>query len=165
MTTNGSVPIVRAENEGERRWWYGGGLHTWKAHASETGGRFCVFEDVLVRGKTTPVHRHPEADETLYVLEGEILIDFDGQRRTVGAGGLVVAPRGVSHAFVVTSETARLLVMVTPGSAEQFYRDASEPASADHAGGAGPVDFTRIRASAQKTGATEILGPPPFDAK
>jgi len=31
---------------------------------------------------------------------------------------------------VVTSETARLLALETPGSSEAFYRGASEPASA-----------------------------------
>jgi hypothetical protein len=62
----------------------------------------------------------------------------------------------------MTSETARLLVVVTPGSVENFYLDASGPAAEAHLSGRGPVDFGRIRASAQKTGATEILGPPPF---
>ncbi len=77
----------------------------------------------------------------------------------------MVAPRGLAHASVVTSEAARLLVVVTPGSAETFYFDASEPALAEHLGGHGPVDFGRIRESAQKTGVTEILGPPPFFPK
>lgn len=102
-----------------------------------------------------------DADEMLYVLDGEILVDFGGKRHTVGQGGVVVAPRGVDHAFLVTSETARLLLVVTPGSAESFYFEVSEPAAERHLGGDGPVDFGRIRESAQKTGVTEILGPPP----
>ncbi len=72
----------------------------------------------------------------------------------------MVAPRGVPHAFMVVSETARLLCLHTPGCTEEFYRDASEPVAPD--GQAGPVDFDRIRASGERNGGIEILGPPPF---
>lgn len=156
------TPIVRAAGEGEKRWWFGGGLHTWKARASETGGSFLMFEDTMVCGKMTPRHCHPDADETLYVLEGEIVVDLAGSRQSVGAGGMVMVPRGVVHAFMVTSEVARLLAIVTPGTAEEFYFGGSEPADETHVDGNGPVDFARIAACARKTGATEILGPPPF---
>src|SRR5512139_2366721 len=73
----GSDPIVRAEGEGEKRWFFGGGLHTWKASAAETNGSFFVAEDALVRGKMTPLHRHPQ-DELVYVIEGEILYVGNG---------------------------------------------------------------------------------------
>lgn len=162
MVTTALIPIVRAAGEGEKRWWFGGGLHTWKARASETGGRFLMFEDVMVRGKMTPEHSHPDADETIYVLEGEIVLDFGGSRKTLGAGGMAMVPRGTVHAFMVTSEVARLLAIVTPGTAEAFYFDGSEPAGEGHLTGEGPVDFARIMACATKTGATEIIGPPPF---
>lgn len=78
-----------------------------------------------------------------------------------GGGVLSVAPRGVPHAFLVTSETARVLTLQTPGSAEPFYRGASEPAGAD-ADPAGPVDFGRVREAAERFGGMEVLGPPPF---
>ena len=34
---------------------------------------------IMAQGKTTPLHRHPEADETVYVLEGEIVVNVDGK--------------------------------------------------------------------------------------
>src|ERR1700686_5775038 len=109
MLTGKVVPIVRAAEEGERLWFYGGGLHIWKATAAETGGAFLLFEDVMSRGKITPLHTHPQVDETLYVLEGEILLHIDGEERSLGSGGVAGAPRGVPPAFLVTSETARIL--------------------------------------------------------
>ncbi len=151
---------VRDSGEGERRWFCGGGLHTWKLTAEETGGAFLLFEFVGEQGKVTPVHIHPASDETFYVLEGEILLDLDGERRPLGQGGVVVIPRGSPHAFMVTSPEARMLTLQTPGTDEQFYRIASEPAP--EGSQAIPVDFDRIRAAAQETGAIEILGPPPF---
>jgi quercetin dioxygenase-like cupin family protein len=153
--------IVRGKGEGEKLWFYGGGVHTWKVTAQETDGSLTVFEDALVRGKVTPLHHHPDHDEVVYVIEGEILIHRDGGDRRVGPGSLIVTPRGVTHAFLVLSETARLLVLDTPGAVgEGFYRSASVPL--DASGEAGPVDFGRIAEAAKATGATVIVGPPPF---
>jgi len=156
------VPIIRAAQDGERRWFYGGGVHTWKATAEETGGAFLLFEDQLEQGKTTPLHLHPEADESMYILEGEILVHMDGEEHRVGPGGLAVAPRGVPHAFLVLSEGARLLCLHTPGCYQAFYMGASEPIS-PHSPASGPVDFARISASGEQNGGIEILGPPPFN--
>jgi quercetin dioxygenase-like cupin family protein len=161
VAVNKLVSIVRAEGDGEKLWFYGGGIHTWLATSSETGGAFLLFQDVLTRGKTTPLHSHPEVDETLYVLEGEILVHLDGREQKLGRGGVVVFLRGIPHAFMVTSETARILALETPGSSEAFYRGASEPLTPSLEATA-PVDFDRVRASAARNGGIEILGPPPF---
>jgi quercetin dioxygenase-like cupin family protein len=149
--------IVQNDGEGEKHWFSGGGVHTWKVTAEQTQGMLGIFEDTLERGKTTPLHAHPESDEIVYVLEGEITIHNEGNPRTLGKGGVVFTPRGVPHAFVVTSERARILAIVTPAEhVESFYRKASVP------GESGPVDFGKVGAAAKETGATIILGPPPF---
>ncbi len=83
---------VRETDEGERRWFCGGGLHVWKATAAETGGAFILFEDRLDRGKVTPLHVHPDADETFCMLEGDIRLHVDGHERPLGAGGVAVIP-------------------------------------------------------------------------
>ena len=125
----------------------------------ETGGHVSVTEiGVPPHTAGPPVHTH-DFDETFYLLEGEILLDIDGERRELHAGGVVVIPRGVPHAFMVTSPT-RILTLQTPGSGEAFFRLASEPVVDGQP--AAPVDFGRIRDAALQTGAIEILGPPPF---
>ncbi len=151
---------VRESGEGERRWFCGGGVMTWKATAKETGGAFMIWEDVMDRGKVTPLHLHADADETFYLLEGEILLHISGQERRVGPGGIAVLPRGVPHAFMVMSPEAKMLCFQNPAGGEAFYLDASEPMAKGER--AGVVDMDRIRAAAAKTGAIEILGPPPF---
>jgi quercetin dioxygenase-like cupin family protein len=153
-------PLVRAAAAGDRRWFFGGGVHTWKVRAHETNGAFFLFEDHMERGKMTPLHTHP-SDETMYIVDGEILMHLDGQEHRIRAGGLAVAPRGVPHAFMVVSEAATMLCLHTPGCCEAFYWDASEPLD-DGEVGAGAVDFERVRASAQRNGGIELLGPPPF---
>jgi quercetin dioxygenase-like cupin family protein len=149
--------LIREAGEGEKLWFYGGGVHTWKVTAAETAGSVAVLEDVLEQGKTTPLHTHPDSDEVVYVLEGELLIHADGNPRVVGPGSVIVNPRGVPHAFLVKSERARILSIITPGArTESFYRSASTP------GESGPVDFGKVGQAAKETGATVILGPPPF---
>jgi quercetin dioxygenase-like cupin family protein len=151
---------VRDAGQGEQRWFCGGGRHTWLATAAETGGAFLVFEDALDLGKVTPLHIHPDADETFYLLEGEIALHIAGEQRVLGAGGIAVVPRGMPHAFLVTSPEARMLCLQTPGSGEAFYKLASEPVIAGEP--AIPVDFDRVRAAAEQTHSIQIVGPPPF---
>jgi mannose-6-phosphate isomerase-like protein (cupin superfamily) len=162
MSTAGT--IIRGEGEGERLWFAGGGVHIWKATAEETDGAFLLVEDRMTRGKTTPLHIHPNLDETLIVLEGEILVHAEGTEHRVGPRGVAVALRGDPHAFMVTSESALILFLQTPGSGEAFYTDASEP-STDQADAERPPDLDLLRASAERhPDIIEILGPPPFEA-
>lgn len=158
-----AVPVIRGDGEGERLWFAGGGVWTMKATSEETGGAFTLLEDRMVRGKTTPLHVHPNLDETLIVLEGEILVYAEGREHRVEPRGVAVAPRGLAHAFMVTSESALILVLQTPGSGEAFYRDATELATAE----TDPerTDWDRLRAAAERhPDIIKILGPPPFEA-
>lgn len=152
-------PLVRNADAAERRWFYGGGVHTWLAKAEDTAGAFLLCEIQMEQGKLTPLHTHP-ADESLYVLDGELLMHMDGEEHLLGGGGLAYAPAGVPHAFKVVSDGARLLCLHTPGTCEAFYMGASEPIEAGTT--SGPVDFDRIAASGRANGGIEILGPPPF---
>ena len=158
---NARVPIILAAGEGDKQSFLGGGLHTWKLLAEDTDGAFFLFEDVMVRGKTTPLHRHPEADEMVYILEGEVIVNVDGKETRVGAGGMSFVPKGVPHALLVVSETARLLSLHSPAATSQaFYRGASESATDDTSE---TVDIARLQASAKANPrGIEILGPPPF---
>jgi quercetin dioxygenase-like cupin family protein len=156
-----AVSIIRQAGEGERMWFAGGGTFTWKATAAETNGAFLFIEDVMAGGKQTPWHLHPDQDEAIYVLEGELLLAIGGEEHRIGEGGFLVAPRGVPHAFMVVSESARVLSFQTPGTGEQFYREAGEPVESDE-DAERPPDWDRLRAVAERSDSIEVLGPPPF---
>ncbi len=158
-----AVPIIRQDGEGEQMWFAGGGTFTLKATAAETGQAFILLEDRMARGKATPFHLHPKQDEAIYVLEGELLVDVEGEQHAVRQGGFFVAPRGVPHAFIVTSETARVLAFQTPGTGEAFYRDAGEPVNSA-ADASRPADWARLKEVAEQSDTIELLGPPPFAA-
>jgi quercetin dioxygenase-like cupin family protein len=157
MTT---TTLIRNADEAERRWFYGGGLHTWLVHQAEVGGGFMIFEDEVAPGKCTPLHTHPEAEETFYLLAGSMLLHVDGTETELRVGAVAVIPRNVPHAFLAGSDGARMLCLHTPGGAEDFYRTASEPARAGEP--ALEIDFDRIKQAAIATGSMRVIGPPPF---
>src|SRR4051812_49811845 len=96
--------------------WFGGGLVTFKVTSEQSGGVLCVIEHAASRGKRTPLHLHADHDETFYVLEGELLLHIDGVEHTAGPGAVVWVPRGTPHAMLVTSELARSVWAITPGT-------------------------------------------------
>src|ERR1700710_2780444 len=103
MSSQEAAVVVRGADEGEARWFYGGGVHIWKATADETAGAFLLFEDRMDAGKVTPLHTHPP-DETIALLPGEIVMHLDGSDHRMGPGGVALAPRAVPHAFMVTAD-------------------------------------------------------------
>lgn len=162
-TTGTRRPLALTADEGEPLW-FNNDLLTMKATGGETGGAFLLVEETARQGKMTPLHTHPGEAETFYVLEGEAVFHLDGNERSLGAGGVVSVPPGVPHAYFVTSEVARSLILITPGSGamEEFFREAGEPAAERVLPKAGPLDMERIGAAAERTGAVKIVGPPPF---
>ena len=48
------------------------------------------------------------------MLDGEILIEADGDRRMAAAGHVAVLPRDQVHTLMVLSSTARYLTLHTP---------------------------------------------------
>src|SRR5215203_1555426 len=65
------TPYVLGPEEGEALWGFGA-LWTLKASAEQTGNSFSHIEEVAPGGEGTPLHAHPEDDETFYVLEGDL---------------------------------------------------------------------------------------------
>jgi len=164
MSTN-PTPQALGPEEGEALW-FSGALVTVKATAEQTGGEFFLIEELVPRGTATPLHVHPQDDETFYVLEGELTFYLGdgqtepGQTVRASAGSSLHIPKGYfPHAFRVNSETARFLVLTTPKH-EQFFRASAEPAQSRTVPLLEPLDMEKVRAAAAEYG-VEILGPPP----
>ena len=157
------APIALDPNGGEALW-FNNDLLTFKATGAQTAGAYLLVEELARRGKVTPLHTHPTEAETFYVLEGEVLMHLDGEERLFSAGGFVSVPSGLPHAYLVTSEVARILLLITPGTGamERFFREAGEPAADRVLPPPGGLDIERIGAAAERTGSVTILGPPPF---
>ena len=126
-----------------------GNSYTYKASGKETGGGYALIETTVV-GDGPPPHIHRTEEEAFYVLEGslDVLVGEDTIR--VNAGAFVLVPRGTVHAFTkVGSESARILIIISPAGFEKFFEEI-----------AGPPDLEKINALAPKYN-LEFVGPPP----
>jgi len=65
------------ENEGEA-FWLLGMLETIRISREDTGGAYGLIEIALPAGVGPPWHVHPEEDEWIYVLEGELTVWVEG---------------------------------------------------------------------------------------
>ena len=97
-----------------------------------------VIEGVLDPGGGSSWHTHTREDETIVVVEGQLVVD-DGERRELGPGDAHVLRRNVRHAFANEGDgPARVYFFCTPGGLERFFRElaAGEPpeAAAERAG-------------------------------
>jgi quercetin dioxygenase-like cupin family protein len=151
-----SSPVVRHAGEGTQRWFFGGGAWTWKASSGDGDG-LAVVEVEMTAGKCTPLHSHPIV-ESLWVLDGQLRYRIGADDVDLGVGDFVMVPDGVPHAFLILSESARVLMIQPSHDCEAFYLGASEPL----AGSTRETDFSKIGESAAAHGGITILGPPPF---
>lgn len=106
-----------------------------------TGARSFSFGFVeLEQGKGHDRHNHPEADEVIYVLEGEgeqMLDDEDTVR--VRPGDCIWIPQGVYHSTINRGAgPMRLIVVYAPAGAEQVLRQDPSSTVVPPQGGAKP---------------------------
>jgi quercetin dioxygenase-like cupin family protein len=152
--------VIRSADEGDA-YWYDGGLMTMKARPADTGGSISVIDVVVPAGKATPLHLHPEAEESFYVVDGDIVLHVDGVDHELTAGATYTIRRGTPHAFAVPANGAHLVVIFTPGGGEQFFIEAGEPARSRELPPPAEPDREKFEAAAERTGLV-LLGPPPF---
>lgn len=120
----------------------------------QTNGRFAVVETRERPGAEPPRHMHSREDEFVYVLEGRVTFDRDGERFDRPSGAWLFLPRGMEHTFSVESPEARLLVVLSPAGLEHSLRELSQSDA--------PVDecqaIERMIATAARYGVS-ITGP------
>ena len=123
--------LILAVDQGERRVRRPPGLvpFTIKVDPLNGGSPDLVMGyEVLPPGQFIPPHRHPHADEILFIQYGRGVAELGGRRATVGPGGTVYIPRGARISFRVTGRDSVGLVFIFshPGF-EQYMRDTSVP--------------------------------------
>lgn len=96
---------------------------TMLCEASETGGAWSLFEEVVPTGMGPPPHRH-DWDEAYYILDGEIDFQIDGEPVKAGPGDFNYLPRGTVHGFKGASSTdARVLIFAAPAHGSEFFHE------------------------------------------
>lgn len=81
-----------------------------------------VMEVTIMPGSGHNFHKHPDQEEVIYVMAGEIEQWLEHDKQTLQAGDSVYIDAGVVHAsFNVSSEPAKLLVSLGPSVGDGGY--------------------------------------------
>ncbi|QIS20661.1 cupin domain-containing protein [Nocardia terpenica] len=85
--------------------------------SEEAGGGVSTVEVSMARGADGAApHYHTRSDELFYVVEGELQVLAGDEIVTVGAGGALVVPKFMPHAFGAAPDSAaRILIALMPG--------------------------------------------------
>ena len=128
-------PLVLADSEGERR------LHRPPPAAlsnlaapfiikvdRRNGGapELVLFTEDIAPGQTIPPHRHPDADEVLFIHAGTGAASVDGREATVSTGAMIYMPRNTSVRLRNTgSAPLRIVAIFSRPGYEEYMRDIS----------------------------------------
>jgi mannose-6-phosphate isomerase-like protein (cupin superfamily) len=160
MTTSSPGGYVLSNGDGEGIWFLGT-LMTVKAGRVQTRGGFTLIEQKSPPGFAAPPHVHEAEEEAFYVLEGQLQVTCGDQTWTVGAGGFVLLPRGIPHAFAVIGGVgAKLLQISSPADFEQFAAEAGEPAPSLTLPPPAEPNIPKLLAAMAKYGKRMVGAPP-----
>jgi mannose-6-phosphate isomerase-like protein (cupin superfamily) len=172
--TAGQAYTLRADTGVTDVWWPFGpapAVSRWsvKVSGEQTEGRLVQIHSKDPRGTAPPLHIHHDADETFYVIDGELTIFVGDERIKAGPGDFVFVPMRIPHAFLVTSERAETLITCSPAGTQGpagfgvagFFRDVAVPVVSGRAAPdvteADPEELARKMAQY----GIELVGPPP----
>jgi len=139
-------------------WWKTGRVIA-KATGAETDRRFAQVEVIDPLGCAPPRHVHRHEDEAFHVLAGELVVFVGDEQLQLHAGDFAFVPRGVEHAYIVTSAEARLLVTFSPAGFEELFLAVGVHAEEAPTGGVLPPPDEMARLCARY--GADVTGPPP----
>jgi mannose-6-phosphate isomerase-like protein (cupin superfamily) len=122
MTTSTQALIVR-RGGGTR---YSQGPSLFMAAGHQTGGRFDFFE-MNIEYLTGPgLHWHAKQDDTFYVLEGILTVQFGDEVIDLGPGDFISIPPKTPHTFDNVRRDqppVRVINLMTPGGYDGLFAE------------------------------------------
>lgn len=99
------------------------GVLGWLSRPSTTGARnLTILEVVLTPGQGHNFHKHPDQEEVIFVIEGEVEQWLERDKRTLRPGDSAFIGAGVVHAsFNATAASIKLLAILSPCVGEGGY--------------------------------------------
>ena len=100
------------------------GSLAWCSRPQTTGAKdLVVIEVSLSPGHGHDFHKHPEQEEVIYVVSGEVEQWLREDKKTLSAGDSVFIPADVVHAsFNVSSENTKLIAILGPCVGDEGYQ-------------------------------------------
>jgi len=92
------------------------GTSSWLSNPPSTGTRQLTVIDVnLDPGKGHNFHKHPDQEEVILVITGEVEQWIDREKRILGSGDCAFIPAGVVHAsFNAGQNRAKIIAILGP---------------------------------------------------
>lgn len=99
------------------------GLDAWHSSPKITKSKQLIFIEVKIdSGKGHSFHHHPNQEEIIYVLEGEIQQWLEEESRILKAGDSIFIAPGVVHAtFNLSDHQAKFIAILSPCMGEEGY--------------------------------------------
>ncbi len=105
-----------------------GDVYRFLATGEDTGGKYALWEAIVLPGGGPPPHVHSREEEGFYALEGEITFTVSGERVVARAGTFANMPVGTPHSFKNESvQTAKMLISVAPAGLERMFFEFGVP--------------------------------------
>jgi mannose-6-phosphate isomerase-like protein (cupin superfamily) len=120
-------PFVQGRSIENSRW-YMGNVMTFLVNSEQTDGAFSMTEYLSKPGNEPPAHVHDREDEFIYVLEGRVDAYIGKEVFSAGQSEGVYFPKFIPHTFRILTPQLRMLIWMSPGGFEGYFRDMSEPA-------------------------------------
>ena len=108
------------EREGPR-YLLGTQLATVIASAQSSGGLFEIVTLCGGQGDNFPFHRHSQAHEGIYILDGLVEVKLGDDSYLLAPGDYAHIPAGTKHAYHMCSHHSRLLSVTSKGAVAQIY--------------------------------------------
>ena len=95
----------------------------WISQPPATGAtQLTVMEVILKAGQGHNFHKHPDQEEVIYIVEGQVEQWLETTHKLLGPGEAVFIPADIVHAsFTVGDKPAKLLVTLGPCIGESGY--------------------------------------------
>jgi quercetin dioxygenase-like cupin family protein len=122
-----AAPVLR-RGTAPREGYPGGEIHWLASRKASGAGELTVGFTVIDAGASNPRHRHPNCEEVLYVIAGEIRHHIAGTADVrLTAGDCITIPRDRVHqAFNVGDRPAELLVSFSSAERETIIVTETE---------------------------------------
>lgn len=153
-----SMAYLAQPDQQQKLEWLDGGLFTVLLDSAATNGQLTVGRFTVEKGEAPPYHMHTREDEVFMLLEGSALLWSDDQEMELSQGGIVYLPKNVPHGYRITSDTADLLMICTPGGIEGMFRHAGRDLTTPRPEGF-QISRERMAEAADMYGQV-IVGPP-----
>ena len=98
-----------------------------KVSATTGSERLAIGTQQIKVGTGVPIHRHPEMEESFYVLDGTGFFILEDVRHAIQQGSTIFIPKNHWHGFANPDHELLLLWIVSPAGLDGFFRETCSP--------------------------------------